>query len=77
MNPYWNDFIVTGQVVLPPLMWLGTGSTEVFIVVFLCMIVFGTIAMAANTIPDGLEDINQAHSDTDDHEHRKDPPARE
>lgn len=59
MNSGFGEFVVTGQAILPPLMWLGTGSVEVFALVFLSMIILCCIAFAGSTIPDGLEEVGQ------------------
>lgn len=52
MKTNFKDFVVTGQVVLPPLMWLGTGSVEVFAVSFLVMFIIGITTLAgARPVP--------------------------
>lgn len=52
MGTRFKDFVVTGQVVMPPLMWLGTGSVEVFAVTFVLMFIVSITTLAgASPVP--------------------------
>ena len=47
-----TDVVVTGQVVMPPLMWALSGSVEVFAVTFLLTFFVGMITlMTASPVP--------------------------
>lgn len=47
-----KDFVVTGQVVMPPLMWALSGSVEVFAVTFLLTFFVSMLTlMTADPVP--------------------------
>lgn len=48
MNSGLMDLVLSGQSVLPPLLWVGTGSIEVFAVASLISISLAFLALSAS-----------------------------